>query len=268
MPVWLNSFIGRKIVAKEPKVVSYATPALDKGLDVIELLAGQTEGMTKSQLARALNRTVSEIFRMLLTLEQRGYIAQVGDDRYSLTLKMFKLVQEHPPTERLLASALQVMQRLAHQTLQSCHLGVLETSRVVILSQVNAPTDVGFYVKPGSTVDLMAAASGYVILAHQKEDQRERTLADWMRDTGKALPRDLNSHLSRICNAGYEKRESYLVKGVVNISFPVLDDRGSALGALTVPYIRALGGVAMDDVIKPLGAAAAEITAAIGGSVP
>nr|WP_281383414.1 IclR family transcriptional regulator [Granulicella aggregans] len=250
------------------KVANYATPALDKGLDVIELLAGQTEGMTKSQLARALNRTVSEIFRMLLTLEQRGYIAQVGNDRYSLTLKLFKLVQEHPPTERLLASALPVMQRLAHQTLQSCHLGVLETSRVVILSQVNAPTDIGFYVKLGSTVDLMAAASGYVILAHQKEEQRQRTLADWVRETGKALPRDLNSHLSRICSAGYEKRESYLVKGVVNISFPVFDDRGSALGALTVPYIHASQGLAIDDMIKPLEAAAGEITAAIGGLIP
>jgi DNA-binding IclR family transcriptional regulator len=203
-----------------------------------------------------------------LTLERRGYIAQVEDDRYSLTLKRFKLVQEHPPTERLLASALPVMQRLAHQTLQSCHLGVLETSRVVILSQVNAPTDVGFYVKPGSTVDLMAAASGYVILAHQKEEQRERTLADWVRDTGKALPRDLKAHLSRIRDAGYEKRESYVVKGVVNISFPIFDDRGSALGALTIPCIQAFDGLAIDDLVKPLGEAAREITSAIGGLIP
>src|ERR1700727_454958 len=97
---------------------SYATPALEKGLDVIELLAMQPGGLTKSEISRLLDRTVSEIFRMLLCLEGRGYIAQSNDDRYSLTLKLFKLVQEHPPTERLIARALPVMHRVAHQIRQ------------------------------------------------------------------------------------------------------------------------------------------------------
>ena len=113
---------------------------------MIELLARQPAGLTKSQIARELKRTVSEIFRMLLCLEGRGYIAQVTEERYSLTLKLFKLVQEHPPTERLIADALPVMHRLANETLQSCHLGVLDSDRVVILAQVNAPANLGFYV--------------------------------------------------------------------------------------------------------------------------
>src|ERR1700756_4780053 len=86
---------------KQKEGLNYATPALEKGLDVLELLAHQPAGLTKSQMARELNRTVSEIFRMLLCLERRGYIAQLSEERYSLTLKLFKLVQEHPRTERL-----------------------------------------------------------------------------------------------------------------------------------------------------------------------
>lgn len=254
--------------SKGKKNQNYATPALEKGLDVIEMLAHQPAGLTKSQIARELNRTVSEIFRMLLCLERRGYIAQVSEDRYSLTLKMFKLVQEHPPTERLVADALPVMHRLARETMQSCHMGVLEADRVVILAQVNAPANHGFYVKLGSTVDLMEAASGYVILAHLEQTQRESTLEDWSRETSKKAPRDLDAHLSRIRMAGYEKRASYLVKGVVNISFPVLDERSSALGALTVPYIEYNGSAkTLDHVVKALSKAAAEITAAIGGKL-
>jgi DNA-binding IclR family transcriptional regulator len=245
----------------------YATPALDKGLDIIELLAHRSEGLTKSQLARELKRTVSEIFRMLLCLERRGYIAQVEEERYSLTLKMFKLVQEHPPTERLIVDALPVMHRLAHDTLQSCHLGVLEGGRIVILAQVNAPTDLGFFVKLGSTVDLMEAGSGYTILAHQDAAQRERTLAEWSRETGKKAPRDLDMHLERIRRAGYEKRESYLVKGIVNISFPIFDDRGSPLGALTVPHIQYNEATKNSIQIIPLLREAAEkITTSIGGN--
>jgi len=255
--------------AKSERVLNYATPALEKGLDVVELLAHQPTGLTKSQIARELDRTVSEIFRMLLCLERRGYIAQLSDERYSLTLKLFKLVQEHPPTERLIVDAFPVMSRLAHDAMQSCHLGVLEGGRVAILAQVNAPSNIGFYVKLGSTVDIMEAASGYVILAHQDSTQRKRTLAEWSRETGKKPPRDLGVHLARIRKAGYEKRASYLVKGIVNISFPICDDRGSAVGALTVPYIQYNSSkTSASNVIAVLRRSAAEITAALGGRSP
>lgn len=251
--------------AKASQRTKYATPALEKGLDILELLAHQSEGLTKSQLARSLERSVSEIFRMLLCLERRGYIAQVAEERYILTLKMFHLMQEHPPTERLIADALPVMKRLAFETGQSCHMGVLDGEKVVILAQVNAPTSIGFYVKPGSTIDLMEAATAYVILAHQGDDERARTLSEWKRRTGKKVPADIDDHLQRIRKAGYEKRASYQVKGVVNISFPVCDEHGSALGALTIPYIEyGTSSMGQKDVIAAMQKATAEINVALG----
>jgi DNA-binding IclR family transcriptional regulator len=124
---------------------------------------------------------------MLLTLEQRGYIAQVSSERYALTLKLFQLVQEHPPTERLLAEALPEMHHLAHVTMQSCHLGVVELGSVTILAQVNPPMRVGFFVRLGSRLDMMSGASGYVILAYQTPAHRERMLEEWRRETGQKL---------------------------------------------------------------------------------
>ena len=256
----------RRAAPNGKRKLTYATPALEKGLDVIELLARQPEGLTKSQISRELNRTVSEIFRMLICLEQRGYIASLDGERYTLTLKLFQLVQEHPPTERLIADALPVMQAFAHESLQSCHLGVLEDARVVIIAQVNAPTSVGFYVKLGATIDLMEAATGHTILAFQQQDHLQRTLATWTQQTGEKPPRDLDAHLARIRKAGFEKRASYQVKGVVNLSFPILDSRGSAVGALTVPFIEnSRGGVSLPEVTRRLREAAGQITTAIGG---
>ncbi len=248
----------------------YATPALEKGLDVIELLAHQPQGLTKSEVARQLNRTVSEIFRMLLCLERRGYISQIENERYSLTLKLFKLVQEHPPTERLIAEALPVMHRLAHQTQQSCHLAIVQGGEVVIIAQVNSLASTNFSIKLGASVPLLDAASGYVILSHQDEAHRERTLAEWRASQDKAeVPDDLDVHLTRIKRAGFERRESYQVRGVVNISFPVFDDRGSAMGALTVPFIqRNDASATITEVVASQRDAASEITTAIGGRLP
>ena len=76
------------IAVQSPK---YATPALDKGLEILELLARSSRGLTLNEMSKAMGRTVSEIFRMVFTLEQRGYIASDDTDRYSLSLKMFEL---------------------------------------------------------------------------------------------------------------------------------------------------------------------------------
>ncbi len=43
----------------------YSAPALSKGLDILELLATQSAGMKKSDIAKSLKRSLSEIFRML-----------------------------------------------------------------------------------------------------------------------------------------------------------------------------------------------------------
>ena len=64
---------------------------------------------------------------MLVCLETRGYIARSsGDERYSLTLHLFKLAYQHPPIERLTTEAVPIMRHVTDQINQSCHLGVID----------------------------------------------------------------------------------------------------------------------------------------------
>jgi DNA-binding IclR family transcriptional regulator len=90
----------------------------------------------------------------------------------------------------------------------------------------------------------------------------------WSRQSGKQPPSDLGDHLRRIRKAGFDKSSSYLVKGVVNISFPVLNVEGSAVAALTIPFIQyTQPSLSAADVTGLLREAAAEISQAIGGRV-
>jgi hypothetical protein len=50
----------------------YSAPALEKGLDVIELLAAEQHGLTLQEIARRLERTATELFRMLDVLVRRA----------------------------------------------------------------------------------------------------------------------------------------------------------------------------------------------------
>lgn len=248
----------------------YPTPALEKGLDILELFASTPSGLTVSEVARRLNRTVSEIFRMLLCLEQRGYLAQSANkERYHLTLRLFRLGQEHPPTKRLVTEALPTMHQVAHDLRQSCHLGVLDGGHVVILAQVDSPESTGFYVKVGSKVDLMHAATGHVILAHQDQDSCQRAVDEWTLETKKKKPADLEEHLAKIRVRGYERRASYEVTGIVNISFPVLNAQGNAVAGLTVPYVKRIEDtVGIQEVIASLRRASRQISEAIGALSP
>ncbi|MDQ2744629.1 MAG: IclR family transcriptional regulator [Chloroflexota bacterium] len=246
----------------------YPTPALEKGLDILELFANTPAGLTVSEVARKLNRTVSEIFRMLLCLERRGYLAQSANkDRYRLTLRLFRLAQEHPPTKRLVTEALPTMHGIAHALRQSCHLGVLDGGHVVILAQVDSPESTGFYVKVGSKVDLMHAATGHVILAHQDVDSCRRAIDEWAIDTRKKAPADLEEHLAKIRIRGYERRASYEVAAVVNISFPILNAQGNAVAGLTVPYVKRIEDIiGIQEVIASLRKASRLISEALGAA--
>ena len=56
----------------DPSLEKYRAPALDKGLDIIELLASADEGLSQAEIAKALNRSPNEIYRMLDRLVRRA----------------------------------------------------------------------------------------------------------------------------------------------------------------------------------------------------
>ena len=148
----------------------YSAPALEKGLDILELLSNAEAGLSQIELARDLGRSVSEIFRMLVVLEQRGYIAQEpATDRYILTTLMFEVAHRMPLIRRLTSSATPLMRELAQSINQSVHLAVLAEDSVLIAGQVDPPARHVMSVRLGTRVDVWRASSGRVIMAYRDE---------------------------------------------------------------------------------------------------
>jgi len=250
-----------------PATVRYAAPALDKGLDILELFASEPASLTASEAARRLGRTVGEIFRMLVCLEERGYISQsASNERYELTLKLFELAHRHHPLRYLAAEARPLMEKVAQETGQSCHLAMLSNGEVVVVVQVDAPQTAGFALKLGARIDLLNTASGHLILAFQQSAMRDRALAEWRQRTDQPLPRDLYRHMGRIRKRGYEEMPSYQVRGVTNIAFPVMNQHGDAIAALSVPFLARIGDrIGPANVKLALREASQKLSSAIGG---
>ena len=61
----------------------YSAPALEKGLDIVEALAKEPEGLTSAEISSRLGRPMGQLFRMLVVLQQRGYVAhQAESERF------------------------------------------------------------------------------------------------------------------------------------------------------------------------------------------
>src|ERR1700686_2367723 len=192
----------RLVRSRSPR---YAAPALEKGLDILELLASVSDALTHSEIASRLGRTITEVFRMLVCLEERGYISRTGpDERYQLTLKLFEIVHHHHPLQRLIAQARPLVLQVASDTGQSCHLAMLNHAEVVVVAQFDAPGIMGFSVRPGANIDLLNTASGHVILAFHNDEGRARAVGGWRFRSRNPVPSAPYRNLNQIRRGGDE----------------------------------------------------------------
>ena len=61
---------------------NYSAPALEKGLDILELLSNSAEGLTQAAIAGKLNKSVNEIYRMITTLRKREYVDFDNEEKF------------------------------------------------------------------------------------------------------------------------------------------------------------------------------------------
>ncbi|WP_164891732.1 IclR family transcriptional regulator, partial [Mesorhizobium sp. M5C.F.Ca.IN.020.32.2.1] len=151
----------------------YRAPALDKGLDILELLAGVDGGLTQAEIAKKLDRSPNEFYRMLDRLVRRGYVTRPDGDRYSLTLKLFGLAQLHAPVRRLVSYATPLMRELAESSQQANQLVVFDRGSAVVIAQQEAPDYWGISIRVGSHISMFDTGSGHVLLAFRSPEERQ-----------------------------------------------------------------------------------------------
>lgn len=248
---------------------NYAAPALEKGLDILEIMSKSEKPLSQKEIAQSLGRSVGEIYRMLNCLVDRNYIFQVDDSSYSITTKLFELAHINPQTHRLLFEALPVMQRLAKDLEQSCHLTVYSQGKQVVLAKVDTPTGMGFSVRTGSELDVLISASGRILLAFQDDETRRMRIEESMQRRPDQSDPQIGAILDTIRNTGYESIASRQVRGLYVVSFPILDRQNRALAAMTVPFAERIDQdrrKSVPEVTEALAAAASILSQRVGGA--
>lgn len=249
------------------KTVRYYVPALEKGLDILEVLSRMAVPQPQADIARALGRKTSEIFRMLDCLEQRAYVLRDEAGRYSLSLKLFELAHTHSPVEKLLEAARTPMRDLAQSLRESVHLGILHGGQLLVLVEELSPDPIRISVEVGGRFSAVETTSGRLLLAQLDEEALAAFLdndPDFV-SSGKQAQKAFKRQLSDVRKHPYLVAESDVTVGVQDAVVLVGQPDLGVSAALSVPLLMVKHKQrSTDSILEPLQLAAADINQRLG----
>jgi DNA-binding IclR family transcriptional regulator len=164
---------------EETETAVAPAPMVERAFRLLDLLSDTEEGLTLSDLARALNMSKGSIHGLLKTLESNGVIEQAEDRRYVMGPRIYDLAQAYIQRAGLRHYALPAMRRIAASTGETVFLGKVEQKGVrIIESMVDEGAQPALHISAprGMRVHLLAAATGPFVLASWPVAQREAFL--------------------------------------------------------------------------------------------
>lgn len=235
-------------VTKRVSKTVYAAPALEKGIDILELLASAPDGLTSSEIAQRLGRSLSEIFRILVVMERRNWLHKSpATDRYSVSYRVLENALRAAPVQALSATAAGVMYQLSCDIVQSCHMAVVSDTTILIVLQQDSPAHSGFSVKLGTRCDALSSCSGHVLMAFSDQPTVEKVLTALPPTPSNRLEA-FHARLPIIRERGYEIKSSSRSMGVTDISYPIFGFDGRIRAALTIPFLTVIDGTQQIDI--------------------
>jgi len=241
---------------------SYRVPALEKGLDVLEHLAGSADAFTLKELSEQLERTSQELFRVVNTLLLRGYLLRDAAGRYRTSMKLFEMGNRQAATQALVARAMPHMERLAETTGESCHLSIVVQDRMLVVTRAECAADVKISVRVGATYDMHLRVSGRVALAWMPAERR----ADyWKRHPeSQSNESSIEAELARIREQGFEAADSPIIVGGQDFAAPVVSG-GEVLAVLCMSRLSRVGEASQrSEFAAAVARSAASISAEFG----
>lgn len=216
---------------------SYVIAAADRALMVLEVLALERElGVT--EVAARMGVTKSLAFRLLHTLEARGYVARHPERRtYSLGYRVFYLGNALGHQDSLVQATAALMDELAALSHENVNLVVREGTSSMVVATRESPHQVRLFAEAGRRGPLHAGGASTVLLAYAPPEVQEAVLGSTLRAYSPATvtdPGTLRRVLDTIRAQGFHFARNDLDDGAFSIAAPIREASGRVVAAVSV----------------------------------
>ncbi|WP_328990179.1 helix-turn-helix domain-containing protein [Kribbella sp. NBC_01245] len=241
---------------------------LERGLAVIRAFGADAPSLTLSEVARAVGLTPATARRILLTLEELGYVRSDGR-RFLLTPRVLALGWAYLSSLDLGEIAGPFMEEVSAATRESCSMATLDLPDIVYVARVPTSRIMTVALGVGARLPAYATSMGRVLLAGLPAAELDRYLADLEPEalTDRTLTSidSLRDAIAEAGKTGYAVVDQELEQGLRSIAVPVVDGRGKTIAALNVSAhtSRATAAALRTDVLPRLRAAAEGIGTAL-----
>ena len=150
--------------------------ALARGLDILAAFGADHRGMSLSEVAAAAGLARPTARRLLLTLEELGYVRS-ADGTFELTPKVMNLGMAYVSSLGLWDIARPHMEALVARTGESSSMAQLDGSDIVYVARVSVPKLIALRVEIGTHFPAAQTSQGKVLLAALPPDQVAAALA-------------------------------------------------------------------------------------------
>lgn len=253
------------------KKSDYIIQSVDHALDVLEAFHGEEDELGITELSRRLKLHKNNIFRILATLTNRGYMEQNRiNDNYRLGLKTLELGQTYIRHAGLLTVARPIMEELGAQINENVYIGILKGKFAFYLDVVESNHTVRVLSRVGCRVPTYCSAIGKVQLAYESmeivmEILNRKELKSYTPNTITDRDRILD-HLELIKELGYAIDDEEWDEGVRCVGAPVYDYTRKVVAALSIsaPSVRLSINKVKKDYVPLLKRASAKISNQLG----
>jgi IclR family transcriptional regulator, KDG regulon repressor len=216
--------------------------SLHRALDVLESLARHRGDVALADLARALGLSKAGVYRILATMNARGYVEKSPRRTYRLGVRAWELGCAVPEL-RLVTLAAPFMERLTGSTRESSILGMLVGFDVVYLHRIDAfQAAVRVHTDIGTRIPAHCTSTGLALLSQLTPEQFEAVVPASLRSyTARTITdRDrLWSEVLETARRGYAINVGSWREDVAGVAAAILDADGTPLAAVNVSLPRA-----------------------------
>jgi len=162
---------------------------LDRGLQVLLMISQSRDGLSIADLAARLGVHRAICYRLVGTLEARGFVARRADGRFHLGAELLSLAARFEPRLRAVAGPL--IRELAQETRAAAFVSVPQGDQCVaiMVAESDAPL-LRLSYRVGSRHPLSLGAAGIAILAGRPESAADTDEVREARRLGYSLTRD------------------------------------------------------------------------------
>lgn len=212
--------------------------SVSKAMKLLDLLAESPQPMTLAEISQKTGWPKSTVHGLLSTMREFSVIAQDGEGRYMLGIRLFEYGCTLSSSWTIIETAKPYIQHISYTTGEAVFLSILDRGEVITLDRADNRTGLWISAEMGCRLPIHCTSQGKLFLAYMPEQDRKsilkRTVLKPYTEHTITTQAALQRELDEIRKRGYATENGEYKTGMRSVAAPIFDENGDVRYAIGI----------------------------------